>query len=127
MRPLSFKRRLLLFSVPPMLQSAVSFELVMAVTSFGTALSTLGEGSLLAQLWPDTNAEMRRDLVSSLLGLSVVLAGVALTAGAVALVESAALSIGQRAFGFAAVLVVLAVAGRRMPGALRLQLEQGWS
>ncbi|MEX2642219.1 MAG: lipopolysaccharide biosynthesis protein [Acetobacterales bacterium] len=88
----SFNRRVLLFSVPPLFQSAVSFALlplmtlvlgprdygtfalVTAVTSFGTALSTLGAGYVLAQRWPTAAEDERRRLVTSLLLLSVVVA-----------------------------------------------------
>jgi O-antigen/teichoic acid export membrane protein len=92
MAAMSFNRRVLLFSVPPAIQSVVSFALlplmtlvlgpadygafalVTAVTSFGTAFCTLGAGFVLAQRWPEADAETRRDLVSSLLGLSTMLA-----------------------------------------------------
>ncbi len=92
MAAMSFNRRVLLFSAPPAIQSAVSFALlplmtlvlgpadygafalVTAVTSFGTALCTLGAGFVLAQRWPEADADTRRALVSSLFGLSVVLA-----------------------------------------------------
>ena len=91
-RPQSFNRRILLFSVPPVFQSAVSFALlplmtlvlgprdygtfalVTAVTSFGTALSTLGGGYVLAQRWPTADEYTRCRIVTSLLLLSVVVA-----------------------------------------------------
>lgn len=92
MRQPSFNRRVLLFSVPPIFQSAVSFALlplmtlvlgprdygtfalVTAVTSFGTALSTLGGGYVLAQRWPVAQEDERKRILTSLLVLSAVVA-----------------------------------------------------